>query len=97
MPAIDRLSFAMSTSINPDILLLDEVIGAGDARFFKKALDRISNIISKSKIVIIASHANNVIEDFCNTAIILEHGKIKSRGSPKEIIDIYLEQDKCPS
>ena len=84
-----RMAFAMSTAVVPDILLLDEVVGAGDAKFMQKALERLSRIISDSKIMFLASHSTEVIKQFCNKAIWLEHGAVKAIGQPDAILESY--------
>ncbi len=84
-----RLAFAMATAISPDILLIDEVIGAGDAQFLQKAHKRMNDLINSSNILILASHSNDIIQKFCNKVMWLDHGKIKAYGETKEIIASY--------
>ncbi|MES1201881.1 MAG: ATP-binding cassette domain-containing protein, partial [Pseudomonadota bacterium] len=71
-----RLSFAISTVVNPDIMVLDEIIGVGDAAFLQKAKARMVELIHSSDIVILASHDFSVARDVCNRAILLDGGKI---------------------
>jgi lipopolysaccharide transport system ATP-binding protein len=71
-----RLAFAISTTLENDILLIDEGIGAGDASFRQKAEDRITSLFQRSSIVILASHSEDLIERFCNRRIQLERGRI---------------------
>ena len=71
-----RLSFAISTSIKPDILLSDEGIGAGDAGFIQKMRARLDKFVSDASILMLASHDQSLIERFCNKTITLEHGNI---------------------
>lgn len=71
-----RLAFAVSTSAQNDILLVDEGIGAGDADFQEKASRRVEDLFSRTSIVIIASHAEDLIRRFCNKKIEMEHGRI---------------------
>lgn len=73
-----RLAFSVVTSIDPEILILDEVITAGDAHFMEKAKERMDQLINKANIVVMASHASDVIEKLCNKVITLEAGKIQS-------------------
>lgn len=84
-----RLAFATVTAMDSDILLMDEVIGTGDASFIDKAERRLNEFINRSKIIVIASHSDHVIKKFCNRAVLLEHGCIVCQGSPDEVIDIY--------
>lgn len=83
-----RLAFAVSTSIDPDIVLIDEVIGAGDAEFMKKAHEHLDSLLDQSSIVIIASHTNDLIRKFCNKAIVLEGGRVKYVGNVEDAIAI---------
>jgi lipopolysaccharide transport system ATP-binding protein len=73
---IARLSFAISTATNSDILLIDEGIGAGDAGFQQKAEDRISRLFDRTSIVLIASHSDQLLSHFCNRRIKINGGKL---------------------
>ena len=76
MGMLMRLLFAIATSTKPDILLIDEIMGAGDAAFQEKALSRISKFIENASILVLASHSMEMIEMFCNKIVKLDHGKI---------------------
>lgn len=84
-----RLAFAVSTSIKPEILLIDEIFGAGDANFMQKARQKMISLLNQSSIVVIATHANELITEFCNKALLLEGGRIKYFGDVAEAINIY--------
>lgn len=84
-----RLAFAISTSILPDILLIDEIFAAGDADFMAKARKRMVSLLNKSNIVIIATHADGLIREFCNKALLLEGGRIKYFGPVETALQIY--------
>ncbi len=84
-----RLAFGIATSIMPEILVLDEVIGAGDADFMKKSSQRIESMIQHSKIVVLSSHAVNVLEKNCNLLMVLEAGQIKYYGPTQEGLKQY--------
>ena len=73
-----RLAFAVSTAAHNDILLIDEGIGAGDAAFQKKAQQRIGNLFDRTPIVILASHSEALISEFCSRRVQMEHGVLKS-------------------
>src|SRR5487761_2252631 len=73
-----RLAFAVSTAARHDILLIDEGIGAGDAAFQKKAQQRIGNLFDRTPIVILASHSEGLISEFCARRVQMEHGVVKS-------------------
>jgi len=84
-----RLAFTIATSITPDILIMDEMIGAGDAAFIEKARKRSVNLIEKTKIMIISSHDINIMNDICTRGIWMEKGKIKMDGEIGEVIKAY--------
>lgn len=86
---LTRLAFATVTAMDSDILLMDEVIGTGDAAFMDKATKRLNEFMNRSKIIVLASHADDVIKKFCNKAILFEHGKIITEGLPEDVIDVY--------
>lgn len=69
-----RLVFGVATSLEPDILLMDEWIGAGDAGFFQKAVDRLNNILEKSRVIVLASHNVDLITRMCNKLLVLDGG-----------------------
>ncbi|MEX2615894.1 MAG: ABC transporter ATP-binding protein [Alphaproteobacteria bacterium] len=84
-----RLAFAVVTIINPDILLLDEGLGAGDARFAKRAQERINGLLQRAKILVIASHSEGIIADMCNKALLLEQGRLVAYGEVGHVFDVY--------
>jgi len=86
-----RLAFAISTHFTPDILILDEVIGAGDEAFRNKAKARLEKLISLSRIVVLSSHDLGAIKEYCDTAILMKQGEITANGSPQEVIQEYTE------
>jgi lipopolysaccharide transport system ATP-binding protein len=75
-----RLAFAISTSVSGDILLLDEVIGAGDASFMQKARRRIMSLIERSEILVLASHDFGSLQSLCARGIVLHHGEVVHDG-----------------
>lgn len=86
-----RLAFGMSTSFTRDILLIDEVIGTGDASFINKAQQRLENFIAKSNILVLSSHSSEIIQKFCTKVLWLEHGAVKGFGETDEIIKQYKD------
>ncbi|OGH51472.1 MAG: hypothetical protein A3G13_01850 [Candidatus Levybacteria bacterium RIFCSPLOWO2_12_FULL_37_7] len=84
-----RLSFALSTLVAPNILLIDEAIGAGDSHFIHKARARMERLIQKSEILILASHNISTVKDFCNKVLWLEHGRIRAFGDVETVTDEY--------
>ncbi len=85
-----RLAFAISTSIEPDIVIMDEMINAGDAQFIAKARARIDKILNNASVFVIASHDISITRQFCKTALWLEKGVAKAIGPVDEITDAYL-------
>ncbi len=88
---IVRLAFAISTMIDGDILLLDEIFGAGDANFMSKAKLRIMNMIENAKILIFVSHDFSAISELCQRVIWLDDGRVRMDGKPEEVIKAYLD------
>jgi len=84
-----RLGFAISTAIKPDILLIDEVIGTGDQYFLAKAMARMNSVIDTAKVVVLASHADEIIQRLCNKVICLEKGQIQYFGAVNEVMQRY--------
>lgn len=86
-----RLGFAISTAIQPDILLMDEWIATGDAAFIQRAQDRLLNRFRDSRIVVLASHSTKLLRDMCNKALVLDEGRMHYFGSLDEGIETYLD------
>lgn len=84
-----RLAFAISTSIQPEILLIDEVFSAGDADFMEKAVKRMTSLLNQSSIVVLANHADELIREFCNKGLLLEGGEVKFFGDVNEALKRY--------
>lgn len=86
-----RLAFSISTAIQPDILLLDEVVAAGDAAFLQKANQRMREMVDISKIMVLVTHGMDSAVAMCNRCIWMERGKILMDGVPKEVTEAYLK------
>lgn len=84
-----RLSFAIATSLTSEILLFDELIGAGDARFFDKAKNRLENFIEKANVMVVATHSRDILKKWCSRCFLMEHGKIIADGEVMEVLKIY--------
>jgi ABC-type polysaccharide/polyol phosphate transport system ATPase subunit len=84
-----RLGFAISTSVQHDIMLLDEWVGTGDAEFMARAKERMQNRVGGSKIVVLASHSIGMLRDICNRGIVLEHGRIVHAGDIESALEAY--------
>ncbi len=85
-----RLGLAVSTCFDPEILLMDEWIGMGDARFLEKAERRMDRFVGRSSILVIASHSEALIERRCNKAVLLDQGNVKATGSVEEVLEPYF-------
>lgn len=81
-----RLSFAVATAVHPEILLIDEVLGAGDAEFQTKAHRRMAEFVEKASILVLASHAPDLLRLYCDRIIRLEHGTVTAQGSADEML-----------
>jgi len=84
-----RLCFAVATSVRPQILLMDEWVGAGDAAFLNKARRRMEDFLSGTSILVLASHSVPLLKEWCNRAILLDHGHIVAMGSVDEVGAAY--------
>ena len=91
-----RLGFAVATTIDPDILILDEGLSAGDARFAERATKRVETLISRTNILVFASHSAGSIKQMCNRVVLLHHGKAVADGTPDGVIAQYHEFLKTP-
>jgi ABC-type polysaccharide/polyol phosphate transport system ATPase subunit len=86
-----RLAFSVAATVQPDILIVDEALSTGDARFKEKSLNRIKELRSADRALILVSHAMATIEDVCNEVAWLHKGKLMARGNPAEVIKQYRE------
>jgi ABC-type polysaccharide/polyol phosphate transport system ATPase subunit len=86
-----RLGFSLVTSLEPGILLMDEGFGTGDARFAKRAQERLDEFVGRSRILVMASHSDTTIRSNCNKAVLLQEGRIIAIGSVDEVLDKYDE------
>ncbi|KPJ33624.1 ABC transporter ATP-binding protein [Burkholderia multivorans] len=84
-----RLGFAVSTSVDAEILLLDEVMGVGDASFMHKAEQRLADLHSRAEIVVLAMHSNKEIRKVCNKVLWMERGQVRAFGDVEEILTAY--------
>ena len=87
-----RLAFSIATIIDPQILLLDEMLSAGDASFVDKAKKRMNRLVEESKIIVVVSHNMQMIEEIADRIMVLHHGRAVFWGKPAEGIRYYIEQ-----
>lgn len=85
-----RLAFSVSVCIDPDILIIDEALAVGDASFQFKCLGRLEALAEKGTTLLFVSHDMSMVKRFCNKAIYLSEGRLKSIGSPEEMAEMYL-------
>jgi ABC-type polysaccharide/polyol phosphate transport system ATPase subunit len=86
-----RLGFAVAVEINPDILLIDEVLAVGDIAFQTKCLERIRELQKRGKTLLLVSHALETVQQFCDDTLLILDGKLAERGPPKDAIFTYLK------
>ena len=86
-----RLAFSVAAVVEPDILIIDEALSTGDAKFKEKSLNRIKELRTADRALILVSHALATIEDICNEVVWLDRGKLMARGKPAEVIAAYRE------
>jgi ABC-type polysaccharide/polyol phosphate transport system ATPase subunit len=91
-----RLCFAVATAFPPEILLMDEWLAAGDAGFLAKAYRRMSSFVAGSSILVLASHAIPLLQEWCNRAVLLEQGRIIAAGTVEEVAERYLAPHAAP-
>jgi len=84
-----RLAFAVSTAVDAEILLLDEVMGVGDASFMHKAEARLADLHSRAEVVVLAMHSNAEIRKVCNKALWMERGRVRAFGPVEEVVTAY--------
>ncbi len=88
-----RLALGVVTSIDPEILILDEGIGAVDAEFMKKARKRLEALVERSGILVFASHSNEFLAQLCDRALWVDHGKIRMDGGIEDVVQAYQGDD----
>jgi lipopolysaccharide transport system ATP-binding protein len=86
-----RLAFAMATAIRPQVLLMDEWFLAGDASFIAKARHRLETLVRGAEILVLSSHAPEIVADWCNRVIWMDQGRIVADGPPGEVLERYLD------
>jgi lipopolysaccharide transport system ATP-binding protein len=87
-----RLAFATSTAVDPQILLLDEVMAAGDKDFINSARQRMNELMERASIVLFATHSLDVLPRFCERTILLSHGEVAADGPTAEVVQLYTAE-----
>jgi ABC-type polysaccharide/polyol phosphate transport system ATPase subunit len=86
-----RLGFSVAINVNPDILLIDEVLAVGDASFIPRCLDRIDDFRRRKKTILFVSHDLGTVEKICDKVVLLKNGRIAAIGEPKRVVNVYLQ------
>lgn len=86
-----RLGFSVIAFMDPEILLIDEVLSVGDENFQEKCLAKMHEFTKKNKVVIFVSHNMNAVKSICNKVIFLDHGRIKASGDTRVVVSKYLK------
>jgi ABC-type polysaccharide/polyol phosphate transport system ATPase subunit len=87
-----RLGFAVAIHVDPDVLLIDEVLAVGDEAFTHKCLDKFAEFRRLGKTILLVTHSLGLVERFCDEAVWLEGGRVRSHGDPKRVVDAYLSE-----
>ena len=87
-----RLGFSIATAVEPDILILDEVLSVGDARFRRKSLAKVQSMFDNGVTVLFVSHSIDQVLAICDRAILLQKGKIIAEGTAEEVAVVYEEK-----
>jgi len=87
-----RLGFAIATAVDPDILLLDEVLATGDANFRAKSKARVIELVKAAKGVVLVTHDMEWVREYCNRAMLLEKGRVVLEGPPEDVVQLHLER-----
>jgi ABC-type polysaccharide/polyol phosphate transport system ATPase subunit len=87
-----RLGFAIATSVEPDILILDEVLSTGDAAFREKSKQRVAELVREAKAIVLVTHDMNWVREYCNRAMLIEKGRLVAEGAPADIVAMHQER-----
>ena len=87
-----RLGFAVAVHVDPDVLLVDEVLAVGDEGFAHKCLDKFAEFRRRGKTILLVTHSLGLVERFCDEALWLDKGKVKAVGDPKRVVDAYVPE-----
>jgi ABC-type polysaccharide/polyol phosphate transport system ATPase subunit len=89
-----RLGFSIATAVEPDILLLDEVLATGDAAFRTKSKARVLELVKGAKAIVLVTHDMSWVTEYCNRAILIEKGRIVAEGQPADVVAIHEEHSE---
>ena len=86
-----RLGFSVAINVDPDILMVDEVLAVGDEEFQRKSMEKFKEFKDNGRTIVVVSHALGTMRDMCDEVAWLDHGKIQAIGAPNEVVDGYVE------
>ena len=86
-----RLAFSIATMVEPEILIVDEVLSVGDAKFQEKSREKMNSLLDEDATVLFVSHSTQQVRNICNRAIWLDKGKLIAEGPVDEVCDVYEE------
>jgi ABC-2 type transport system ATP-binding protein len=89
-----RLGFSIATAVDPDVLIIDEVLGTGDAVFRVKSQRRVAELAKAAKGIVLVTHDLHWAEEFCNRAMLLEKGRVIAEGNPAEVVALHRERSE---
>jgi ABC-type polysaccharide/polyol phosphate transport system ATPase subunit len=89
-----RLGFSIATSVDPDVLLLDEVLATGDQVFRSKSKARVLELVRAAKAIVLVTHDMTWVTEYCNRAILLEHGHVIGEGDPADVVAVHREHSE---
>jgi teichoic acid transport system ATP-binding protein len=84
-----RLGFSIATSVDPEILIIDEALSTGDYHFYQKAAQRIQEVITSAKAVVIVTHNMNFVKEVCTRALVMHKGEMVYSGLPEKAVSFY--------
>ena len=86
-----RLAFSVAVNMDPDILIIDEALSVGDARFRRKSTNKMKELCGQARTIVLVSHALGTVRDLCDQAIWLDHGELRMWDEPDAVIDAYTD------
>ncbi len=89
-----RLGFSIATSLDPDVLLLDEVLATGDQVFRAKSKARVLELVKSAKAIVLVTHDMQWVSEYCNRAMMLEHGRVVAEGDPADVVALHQEHSE---
>ena len=87
-----RLAFAVAINVDPELLIIDEILAVGDVTFQQKCMEKFVDFRNQGRTIILVTHAMNSVRDMCDRAIWLDHGKLVAEGDPSELVEAYTER-----